>query len=71
MTNHPHRRGKFELVFAGSASVPKFPRYKRFHQTVESAEEAAHHILSDLDNRAAHPAIIYGPGCGRDGMTIT
>jgi hypothetical protein len=23
-----------------------------------------------MDNRAAHPAIIYGPDCGRDGLTI-
>jgi hypothetical protein len=24
----------------------------------------------EMDNRAAHPAIIYGPDCGRDGLTI-
>lgn len=60
---------KFELVFWGAAMV-KFPRYKRNHKTVESAEQTARTVLAKLDNAAAHPAIIYGPGCGRDGMTI-
>jgi hypothetical protein len=28
-------------------------------------------VLDRLDNRAAHPAIIYGPGLGKDGLTIS
>ena len=66
MTNHPNRSGKFELVFVGGISK----RYRRFHRSYEAASEAAINILVDLDDRAAHPAIIYGPDCGRHGMTI-
>ena len=70
MTNHPNRRGKFELTFWGAASAPQFPRYRRYHATFASAEQTAAAILNGLDNRAAHPAIIYGPDCGRDGTTV-
>ena len=70
MSNHPNRRGNFELVFAGSAMAQKFPRVRRFWPTYEAAAERATVVLSSLDNRAAHPAIVYGPGCGRDGTTI-
>jgi hypothetical protein len=69
VVNHPNRSGKFELCFAGSAMV-RFPRYRRRHATYEAAEEAAREVLASLDNRAAHPAIIYGPGCGPDGRTV-
>lgn len=57
---------RFELVFAGG---PNF-RYSRLHDTYEAAEAEAARILAKMPNRAAHPAIIYGPGCGRDGRTI-
>jgi hypothetical protein len=67
MTNHPNRKGDFELTFWGGVSV----KYKRFHQTLESAQDAAAAVLDRLDNRAAHPAIIYGPGLGKDGLTIS
>jgi hypothetical protein len=43
---------------------------RRFWPTYEAAAERATVVLSSLDNRAAHPAIVYGPGCGRDGTTI-
>lgn len=70
MASHPNRsRGKFELAFAGSA-LTKFPRYRRFHQDFESAKTEALDVLTRLRNRAAHPAIIYGPACGRDGTTV-
>lgn len=69
MVNHPNRAGKFELVFAGAAMV-RFPRYRRRHRTYEAAEETARDVLANLDNRAAHPAIIYGPEMGPDGRTI-
>ncbi len=58
--------GKFELTFWGNVSV----RYRRFWPTYEAAEKRALNILYKLENRAAHPAIIYGPGCGRDGVTV-
>lgn len=56
----------FELTFWGGVTV----RYRRNHKTLESAIETAQRVLGGLDNRAAHPAIIYGPGCGKDGITI-
>ena len=66
----PANRRKFELTFAGSALV-KFPRYRRHHATYESAEETANHVLFGLENRGSHPAIIYGPGCGASGRTLS
>ena len=67
MTNHPKRSGEFELVFVGGISR----RYRRRHKSFDAAQDLAGKILSELDDRAAHPAIIYGPDCGRDGFTIS
>lgn len=66
MTSHPNRKGKFELTFWGGVPV----RVRRFWPTYEAAEARALAVLEKLEDRAAHPAIIYGPGCGRDGVTI-
>ena len=60
------KTGKFELTFWGGVSV----RVRRYWPTYEAAEARALEVLSSLENRAAHPAIIYGPGCGPDGVTI-
>ncbi len=57
---------KFELTFWGSVPV----RYRRFWPTYEAAEGRALQVLASLDNRRAHPAIIYGPGLGQDGRTV-
>jgi hypothetical protein len=65
---------QFELVFVGGTKR----RYRKMHSTFESAKETAERVLTDMsmsgdqtdEQRAAHPAIIYGPGCGRDGTTI-
>lgn len=65
---------KYELTFFGGTRR----RYRRMHSTFDSARDTALRILSDMDmsgdpadeQRAAHPAIIYGPDCGRDGVTI-
>jgi hypothetical protein len=57
---------KFELTFWGGVSK----RYTRNHETYDAAKDEAVRVLLKLDNRAAHPAIIYGPGCGKDGVTI-
>lgn len=56
----------FELTFWGGVEF----RYRRHHPTYEAAKEEAWRILRKLDNVAAHPAIIYGPGLGKDGRTI-
>jgi 4-hydroxy-3-methylbut-2-en-1-yl diphosphate synthase IspG/GcpE len=56
----------FELVFAGGVGAS----YRRSHATYEAAEAEALRLLARMKNRAAHPAIIYGPGCGRDGRSI-
>jgi hypothetical protein len=57
---------KFELSFWGGVSA----RYRRWHATYESATEEAYRVLAKIGNRGAHPAIIDGPGCGKDGRTI-
>jgi hypothetical protein len=66
---------KFELCIVGNApseATGRPIRYRKMHPTYEAAEEAAHISLNKIDSsaRAAHPAIIYGPECGRDGRTI-
>lgn len=60
----------FELTFVGAALVKQFPRHRRWHKTVAQAVQAAYKILLSLPNRSVHPAIVYGPGLGKDGMTI-
>ena len=57
---------KFELVFFGGCGI----RYRRWHATYEAAVETAHRVLGKIADAAAHSAIIYGPGCGRDGRTV-
>lgn len=67
---------KFELVFVGSASVSAYriPRHRRYHATLDSALETAHEVRKQMVEQnlpvAAHPAIVYGPGCGKDGLTL-
>ena len=66
---------KFELVFVGAAMANYFPRrYRRHHDTIESAEETAAKVMQKLQDdclpTACHQAIVYGPGCGRDGRTL-
>lgn len=65
-----NRAGKFELVFVGGVSR----RYRRWHKSFDAAQALALEILHGMDmsgdQRAAHSAIIYGPDCGRDGVTI-
>ena len=56
----------FELTFCGGVPIA----VRRFWSSYEAAEARALAVLAKLENRAAHPAIIYGPGCGRDGVTI-
>jgi len=64
----------YELVFVGGTRR----RYRRWHATMDSARQTATRVLQDMslssdpvdEPRAAHPAIIYGPDCGRDGITI-
>jgi hypothetical protein len=70
MTNHPNRSKPYELSFWGGAFA-QVPRYKRKHATYDEAADEAVRVLMTLDNRGAHPAIVYGPGCGRDGRTIS
>jgi hypothetical protein len=57
---------KFELSFWGGVKT----RYRRWHTSYEAARDEAYRVLLSLPNRAAHPAIIYGPECGKDGQTI-
>ena len=56
----------FELVFAGGTNL----QYRRKHVTYDAVKIEALRVLAKMCNRAAHPAIIYGIGCGRDGRTI-
>jgi hypothetical protein len=61
-----NRSRKYELTFWGDTPI----RHRRWHTSLEAAMETADKVHRKMDNRAAHPAIIYGPDCGRDGLTI-
>lgn len=65
----PPNSRKFELTFVGAAMV-RFTRYRRHHPTYDAAVATAHRVLANLETRGAHPAIIYGPGCGPSGRTV-
>jgi hypothetical protein len=72
MTN----KQKFELVFFGGAMVTQYriPRYRRMHQTLESATDTARRVWEQMSERglptACHTPIVYGPGCGKDGTPV-
>ncbi len=55
MANHPNRSGKFELTFWGGTDI----RYRRRHKTLDAAQAEAEKVLAKMDQRAAHPAVIY------------
>jgi len=57
---------KFELVFFGGVSI----KYKRKHDTVESAKAEAKRVLNCIVNAAAHPPIIYGVGLPESGIRV-
>ena len=46
---------RYELTFWGTVTVP----HKRYHETSLAARVEAERVLALLENRAAHPAIIY------------
>jgi hypothetical protein len=68
-----NRTTNYELTFVGSAMAAYFPRYRRNHRTLESAQETATQVREKLESRnlpvACHQPIVYGPGCGKDGRT--
>ena len=71
----PLNRRPFELVFAGAATAAYFPsRYRRYHRTFESAQETAGQVFQKLRDQdlpvACHTAIVFGPGCGKDGRIL-
>jgi hypothetical protein len=47
----------YELIFWGGTREP----YEREHDSFEEARDEARRVLSLIEDRAAHPAIIYGP----------
>jgi hypothetical protein len=51
------KTAKYELTFWGGVKA----KYKRNHPTLEAATAEAKKVLAKLSNRAAHPAVIYGP----------
>jgi len=69
-------KATFELVFFGEATVRayKLPRYKRVHPTLESASNTAREVYEKMEadgiSTAAHPGIVLGPGCGKDGTRV-
>lgn len=72
MTNANNTK-KFELIFVGTAGMT-LPRYKRFHDTLDSARETATNMRDKMFARfpgaASHQPVIYGPGCGNSGRTV-
>ncbi len=47
----------YELVFWGGTSQP----YEPEHGSFEEARDEARRVLALMEDRASHPAIIYGP----------
>lgn len=63
---------KYELVFAGSAGH-HLPRHRRMHRTLSEATSEATRVLAALESTPMwgnFGAIIYGPGCGKDGVSL-
>lgn len=54
---NPSGKRQYELTFWGGTSI----RYKRWHADLESARTEAKRVYGKMTNRAAHPAVIYGP----------
>lgn len=69
-----NRDKQFELAFSGDAMVRGFPRHRRWHDSFDGAKETAGDVRDKMRERdiphAAHNAIVYGPGCGRDGIAV-
>jgi hypothetical protein len=67
-------RTKFELVFVGSGMASYFPRYRRNHDSLESAKETADSVMEKLNVKGlptrCHQGLVYGPGCGKDGIAV-
>lgn len=73
---------KYQLAFEGSAGKLgyKFPRFRKSHSTIESAEAEALRVWQKLDEiiadfgrgtvSACHAPVIYGPGCGDSGRPV-
>ena len=67
---------KFELVFVGAGNVRAYriPRYRRMHQTLDSARATARQVWEQMSDSnlptACHTPIVYGPGCGKDGTSV-
>ena len=55
MASNKKQKAGFELTFWGGLNR----RYKKFHETQESAENEARRVLNRLENRGAKPAMIY------------
>jgi len=47
----------YELNFSGGTREP----YEPEHDTFEEARDEARRVLALMEDRASHPAIIYGP----------
>lgn len=70
---------QYELTFYGAAMARYFPRYKRWHPTLASAEATIRRVANWLQDMEAemgssvnssglmkqHDATIYGPGLGQ------
>ena len=54
---------QYELTFVGGAIARYFPRYRRMHATLESAQTAAYAVRAKLQDRglptACHQPIIF------------
>lgn len=68
MTNHPNRRGKFELTFWGGDGHGV--RYRRFHKTEADARAEAERVLNAMSNRGAYPAIVYDVSSGKQLFSV-
>lgn len=60
------KSGPYELTFWGGTRET----YRRTHLTLASAEREAKRVLADMNDRNAHPAVIYEDGKSQPVATV-
>lgn len=60
---------RYELTIRGNAWGGRLV-FRKWHDRLEDAKTEAGRILATLPDRGRRWAVIFGPGCGRAGVTV-